>query len=138
MNATTDNRVDILLHEVASHCQQLLSILQHEYQAVSERDYSQLMNLAQNKQILVERLTDLDAQVHSHPATLQHQRWPALRNMLQQCQLQNTRNGQLLNRSYQLSRETLGVLTGQRHTDATYSANGIQQSSLPTLGNVTA
>ncbi|HEX5636531.1 MAG TPA: flagellar export chaperone FlgN, partial [Gammaproteobacteria bacterium] len=65
--------------------------------------------------------------------------WPALRNTLQQCHIQNAGNGKLLARSYQLSKETLGILTGQGKTsDTTYNQAGIQQTSVASLGNVTA
>lgn len=134
-----NNRSDILLHDVTQNCQQLLGILQDEYQALSLRDYQKLMSMAQAKQILVERLSDLDEQVRNSPMLLQHPQWPELRNQIQHCQQQNARNGQLLNRSYQFSRETLGILTGQSHrSDTTYTANGIKQSTAPSLGNITA
>ena len=130
---------DILLHEVDQTCQQLLACLHQEFDSLSQREYQTVLTLSQSKQLLVEKLDTLDEQVHNSKSIQQHTRWPALRNTLQECHLQNASNGRLLARSYQISKETLGILTGQgKNSDTTYNPSGIQQSSTSSLGNVTA
>lgn len=133
------NADDILLHEIEQTCQQLLASLQQEFDALGKREYPSLLTISQTKQLLVEKLNTLDEQVHGRKSLQQHPRWPTVRNMLQQCQLQNASNGKLLSRSYQLSKETLGILTGQgKISDTIYNPSGIQQSSASTLADITA
>lgn len=133
------NADDILLHEIEQTCQQLLNSLQQEFDALGKREYPSLLAISQAKQLLVEKLDALDEQVRARKSVQQHARWPALRNMLQQCQQQNVSNGKLLARSYQLSKETLGILTGQsKASDTTYNPSGIQQSTTSALADVTA
>jgi flagellar biosynthesis/type III secretory pathway chaperone len=139
MNKPGMNTDDILLHEINQTCQQLLACLHQEFASLSQREYQTVLTLSQSKQLLVEKLDALDEQVRNSKSIQQHTRWPALRNTLQECHLQNASNGKLLARSYQLSKETLGILTGQGKTsDTTYNLTGIQQSSASTLANVTA
>lgn len=139
MIQTCPSSDDILLHEIDKTCRQLLACLQQEFDSLSQRQYSALITLSQSKQLLVEQLNTLDEQVRASKNITQHPHWPALRNTLQQCHIQNAGNGRLLARSYQLSKETLGILTGQGKTsDATYNQAGIQQTSVASLGNVTA
>lgn len=139
MNKAGQSPDDILLHEVDQTCQQLLVCLQQEFTALSQRQYPALITLAESKQQLIEQLNALDEQVRSRAGIQQHARWPALRNTLQQCHIQNAGNGRLLARSYQLSKETLGILTGQgKNSDTTYNHSGVQQTSVTTLANVTA
>ncbi len=139
MNQTSLSSDDILLHEIDKTCRQLLACLQQEFDSLSQRQYSALITLSQSKQLLVEQLNTLDEQVRTSKSISQHPHWPALRNTLQQCHIQNAGNGKLLARSYQLSKETLGILTGQGKTsDTTYNQAGIQQTSVASLGNVTA
>lgn len=133
------NTHDLLLQEIEQTCQQLLACLHQEFASLSQREYQTVLTLSQSKQLLVEKLDALDEQVRNSKNIQQHTRWPALRNTLQECHLQNASNGKLLARSYQLSKETLGILTGQGKTsDTTYNLSGIQQSAASTLANVTA
>ena len=130
---------DILLIEIEQNCQQLLGCLQQEFEALGQGQYATLLTLAQPKQLLIETLNALDQQIHASKSIQQHARWPALRNTLQQCQLQNASNGKLLNRSYQISQETLNILTGRgKTTDTTYNAAGMKQSSTASLSDVIA
>ena len=139
MSKSGMNTDDILLHEIDQTCQQLMTSLQQEFDALSRREYQALLTLSQSKQLLVEKLNGLDEQVRNNKSVQHHPRWPALRNTLQQCKLQNASNGKLLARNYQLNREMLGILTGQsNNSDTTYNHSGIQQSSASSLANVTA
>ena len=137
--STKPVNVDILLHEIEHACQQLLSCLQQEAEVLGQRHYDSLISLSQPKQLLIEKLDALDEQVKTNKAVLQHARWPNLRHNLQQCQLQNASNGRLLARSYQISQETLSILSGRgKVCDTTYNASGFKQTSTASLSNVTA
>lgn len=127
-----------LLHVTTQTCQQLLDCLQEEFRALAAREYETVMSLAQSKQTLVDQLNELDGQIHALPGLTRHARWPALRALLQQCKQQNDTNGQLLNRSFQLTREALGILTGRNTNNTLYSPSGLQQSTSPVLENITA
>lgn len=130
---------DNLLQDMDATCQQLLTSLLEEFNALSKREYQSLLTIAQTKQLLVEKLDTIDEQVRARNHIQQHPHWPASRNMLQQCQQQNASNGRLLARSFQINREALNILTGQGKTsNTTYNPSGIQQSTASTMSNVTA
>lgn len=130
---------DILLHDIEHACQQLQMCLQQEFEALNQRQYATLISISQPKQLLITTLSALDQQVHTNKNIQQHPHWHAIRQFLQLCQQQNARNGKLLNRSYQLSQETLNILTGRGKTsDTTYTATGIKQTTTASISDVSA
>jgi flagellar biosynthesis/type III secretory pathway chaperone len=127
-----------LLTHIEQTCQTLLACLEEEFRALGARKFETVMSLAQDKQTLLQQLDELDQQVHTLTNVRQHKRWPALRDLLQKCREQNEANGLLLNRSFQLTRETLGILTGRPQQNTVYSPSGLQQSAGSLLENVRA
>lgn len=139
MSTTTLKSV---LQDIGQSTEDLLRCLHSELKALNDKQYETLIEIAQQKQQLVERLDMLDNQrkqfdssknfsgylLRQDPTGKLAQDWDSTRDNIKQCQQQNIVNGRLLQRYHRLSQETIKLLSGQSlNSDTTYGPNGLKQ-----------
>ncbi len=141
-----------LIHETLDLSKQLILCLDRENACLIARDYDQLMDIAANKQQLLEQLERLDEARQSQVAdadfndylktrgtTRLDSLWQALKTNIQQCARKNEVNGRLLQRQNRLTRETMELLTGRNISQAaTYDAKGMTSAQDSLLPNIEA
>ena len=139
MSATT---LEAVLQNIGHAAELLVCCLQNELKALNDKQYESLINIAQEKQQLVDRLDMLDNQRKQHDNSVNFsdylmqqdrsgklaRQWDSIRGTIKECQQQNIVNGQLLQRYRRLSQETINLLSGRPvNTDTTYGPNGLKQ-----------
>ncbi len=146
------NELLSLLQTIHNHSQQLLGCLEDEKAALDQQDFSQLTQLCQNKQTLLDQLQSLDQQRqhYGQPQSFNRyiascgdsrliKQWNTTRGLIARCQQQNETNGRLMIRQQQIQQELIGMLSGKRfEKDTTYNSSGNQQRSSQLLGDIKA
>ena len=135
--------------EISNHTNALLTCLNSEFESLNTHDYKALIDIAVEKQSLVQHLNELDQQrellspVTSYIDYLKQLDTPALvdewiqiQEKIKQCNLQNETNGRLITKLNLVTQETLGLFTGhQSNTDLTYSPGGLKNGTPPSITN---
>jgi len=137
------------IQQLNQHSQQLLSCLQLEKQALDQQDYTALSTLAIDKQQFVDQLQHLHQQIQSTYASgtidsaiaNSNDRklislWDETQKTIRSCHQQNEVNGLLINRSSQINKDMLSILTGKKEASSTYNAQGSQTGSNSLLNDI--
>lgn len=137
------------VQELNQHSQQLLDCLQLEKQALDQQDFSALSTLAIDKQQLVDQLQKLHQQIQNTYAndtidsviaksndTKLISLWDETQKTIKSCHQQNEVNGLLINRSSQVNKDMLSILTGKKDSSSTYNAQGSQTTSNSLLNDI--
>lgn len=142
-----------VLDQTLNLSRQMLDCLGRENNSLVARQYQQLIEVAQLKQHLVEQLDQLDAerqqlagQAQDFTAWLQQKGdrnmqtlWSAVQGTIRDCAQKNEINGRLLQRQHQMTRETMGILTGRRDNgERIYDAQGKTHGNNSLLPNIEA
>ncbi len=141
-----------LLKNIQQQSQQLHDCLQEEKQALSARQYEELVAIADKKQSLVDALNALDQQRLQHSDNKNFNKfiaesgdtelirqWNSTRGVISDCQQQNEVNGRLLGRQQMIQQDILSLITGRgAEQHDTYSADGNQRKQGHLLNNIKA
>lgn len=137
-----NTQIQQLHNAIEQNTDQLLACLIKELEVLNTHNYNDLVDIANEKQTLVQMLDDLDKNRQAlSPAENYNQylqqmdnsgrllnEWKQLLDKIKQCNQQNEINGRLINRMNQISRETLDLITGHNsNSDVTYSPEGLKQ-----------
>lgn len=140
-----------VLNDTLELSHKLVLCLDRENACLIARKYEQLMDIAEQKQQLVNELDLLDKQREGFvPAAGRFEHiletsgnaqlgklWAGIQSNIRQCASKNEVNGRLLQRHSRLTRETMEILTGRRiSSEKTYDARGrttAQGSLLPNI-----
>jgi flagella synthesis protein FlgN len=141
------------LQAILTESRKLLVCLQTENDLLSAKQFAELTELAQEKQLLVDKLNQLDNQRASFSQNTEFSRflknidpalsllklWQVIQSTIGECQRLNEVNGRLLQRQHQMARETMELLTGQQISqEKTYNAKGLTASHGSMITNVEA
>lgn len=145
--------VSQMLDNDLTAAQTLLELLQQENELLKQRKHLELEAILQQKS---EQLNVLDAHARERTALLQSLglpndsdgwlsymqdspdltpligKWQEIQRLVQQCNLQNDKNGKLINRSQQTLRRLLDLVKGKTAGETLYNAQGATTSSSPT------
>lgn len=131
---------------------QLHDYLNQEHACLVERDYTHLVDLTALKETTVSQLESLEQQRQQLLGPQQTMEnlladqprgqtlWQATLKQIGDCDIQNRINGQLIERSQQLTRETLQLMTGQQAaaSETTYGPDGQKHVESSLLGKTQA
>jgi len=141
-----------LLKNIQQNSQQLVDSLKQEKQALSENQLEKLNEITSEKQVLLDKLSQLDQQraasstnknfndfiASSNDQELIKQ-WDLTRLTISECQKLNEINGRLINKRSQINQDIISILSGRNEqADETYNAQGNQSSNSSLLGGIKA
>ena len=139
--------------EIAENADKLLACLNQELETLNSNDYKALVSIANEKQVLIQLLDNLDKKRQSLSPDSDYSEylkqlditeslvndWNQILEKIKQCNHQNEINGRLINRMNQIARETLDLFTGRdSNADVTYSPEGLKQGMNTRLTNTRA
>ena len=141
-----------VLNDTLDLSKQLILCLDSENACLIARKYAQLIDIAEQKQQLINALGELDKQRDEFAST-EHftaylragsdaqldRLWQAIQANVRQCASKNEVNGRLLQRHSRITRETMEILTGRNISSSkTYDANGMPSTQGSLLPNIEA
>ena len=141
-----------LLKNIQQHSQQLVNCLKQEKLALNKNQLDKLNEISSEKQLLVDKLNQLDQQraasstdknfndfiANSNDLQLIKQ-WDLTRQTISECQRLNEINGRVINKRSQINQDILSILSGRNEqADETYNAQGNQSSNSSLLGGIKA
>jgi len=149
MNAT-QNQIMENLQSIQQAADNLYQFLNQEHQCLVARNYKELVELTTAKEQAVIKLEGLEQQrnqilagrtmesmLADQPQGLQA--WQNTLRLIGDCEHQNRVNGQLIERSQQLTRETLHLMSGvQPASETTYGPDGLKHGETSLLGKTQA
>jgi len=141
-----------LLQNIQQQNQQLLDCLIREKKSLDKNQLEELVDISNQKQILLEQLNELDKQraanscdknfdafiIKSNDQQLKAQ-WKTTRKSIIACQQQNEINGRLINKRSLMNQDILSILSGRnQQSDNTYNAKGNQTSKSSLFNGIKA
>ena len=147
------NELKNILETILVQSHKLHQCLKQESDFLATKNYTELAELAKEKQQLVDELNQLDKQRESFahntefslflknldPALSLAKIGEGIQSNIRQCQYLNEMNGRVLQRHQRIARETVELLTGRQISQAgTYDANGVALSQGSMFTNVEA
>lgn len=141
-----------LLKNIQQHSQLLINCLKQEKQALTDNQLDKLIQIASEKQMLLDQLNQLDKQraasstnenFNDFIADSDNQplikQWDLTRQSISECQQRNEINGRLINKRSQINQDILSILSGRNEqADETYNSKGNQSSHSSLLGGIKA
>jgi len=116
------------IQQAIALAEQLLQLLEEEARVLAEQDLERLQTLPAEKQSLLEQLEQQQAVL----ANASPEQSAPLRQLLEQCQAANQRNGRVIHSQQAVTKNVLGILRGGDKLATTYAPPG-SKSSVPSL-----
>jgi len=141
-----------LISTMHEHSQQLFACLNEEKNALDNQAYDELSELAPNKQLIIDKLHNIEQQCieacaghdvnkyikNSGKRSLQTI-WDSTQKLLQDCRKSNEINGLIIHKHSIMNQDILTLLTGnQQQSGQTYNAQGNQSNNNSILNNIEA
>jgi len=143
----TPTRINTILSTELALSNELLDILQKEYNSLSNNDSAMFLALVEKKQTCAEKIQEVEKQLTQHLASqgYNHNKsdieklintlspdvknttldtWQSLLNVAQQCKQQNQVNGRTINLTHLKTKHAMALLSGKEASPATYDQSG--------------
>jgi len=112
------------IQQAIALAEQLLQLLEEEASVLAEQDLARLQTLPAEKQSLLEQLEQQSRLANASP-----EQSASLRQLLEQCQAANQRNGRVIYSQQTVTKNLLGILRGGDRLTATYAPPGSKPSA---------
>ena len=128
MSAVTSDPGAAALEALTHDLYKLQALLAEEYEAIRSRKAERIESIAQSKHALVGELNRLAQAASAHISQVlgdtTNSDGATVRELLNDCELANRRNGQAIETSQSFTRNLLDIFRGRRPGQGTYTADG--------------